>query len=64
MNPHQKFSTALHTLPLVAILRGLEPALALPVGQALLSTGWTLIEVPLNSPQALDSIKAMAAAFP
>lgn len=64
MNPHQKFSSALQTLPLVAILRGLQPAEALPVGQALVSTGWTLIEVPLNSPQPLDSIAALASAFP
>lgn len=64
MNPHQKFSSALQTLPLVAILRGLQPAEALPVGQALVSTGWTLIEVPLNSPQPLESIAALASAFP
>lgn len=64
MNPHQKFSKGLQNLPLVAILRGLQPAEALPVGQALLSTGWTLIEIPLNSPQPLDSIAAMAGAFP
>ena len=64
MNPHQKFSKALQTVPLVAILRGLQPAEALPVGQALLSTGWTLIEIPLNSPQPLDSIAAMASAYP
>jgi len=64
MNASQKFAAALQTLPLVAILRGLRPAEAVPVGQALLSTGWTLIEVPLNSPQPLDSIAALAAACP
>ena len=64
MNASHKFAAALKTLPLVAILRGLRPAEAVPVGQALLSTGWTLIEVPLNSPQPLDSIAALAAACP
>ena len=61
---HQKFEDALRSLPLIAILRGLLPAEALPIGQALVSTGWTLIEVPLNSPQPLDSIAAMVSAFP
>ena len=64
MNAHDKFASALRTLPLVAILRGIRPAEALPVGQALLSTGWTLIEVPLNSPEPLGSIAALVSAFP
>ena len=64
MNAHQKLAHALQAVPLIAILRGIKPAEALPVGHALLSTGWTLIEVPLNSPQPLDSIAALASAFP
>jgi len=64
MTPHTKFARALHKLPLVAILRGLRPEEALAVGQALVSTGWALIEVPLNSPRPLDSIATLAAAFP
>lgn len=63
-NLHQKFNTALSALPLIAILRGVTPAEALPIGQALVSAGWALIEVPLNSPQPLDSIAAMVGAFP
>ena len=51
-------------LPLVAILRGLQPAEALAVGQALVDAGWDLIEVPLNSPQPLQSIATLRKSFP
>ena len=64
MTPFETFSTALRELPLVAILRGLPPADALAVGGALVAEGWQLIEVPLNSPEPLTSIAALAAAFP
>lgn len=50
------FATAFAELPLVAILRGLRPDEALAVGDALLDAGFTLIEVPLNSPDPFDSI--------
>ena len=55
---------ALQALPLVAILRGLRPAEAPGVGQALWQAGWRLMEVPLNSPEPLRSIEAMARALP
>jgi 2-dehydro-3-deoxyphosphogalactonate aldolase len=64
MSPHDKFFAALQTIPLVGILRGLRPDEALPIGRALAATGWTLIEVPLNSPQPLQSIEAIAADLP
>ena len=46
-------------MPVVAILRGLRPDEALPVGEALVEAGIRILEVPLNSPQPLDSIAAL-----
>ena len=64
MNAQQKFAQALKTIPLVAILRGLAASEARAIGQALVSTGWTLIEVPLNSPRPLESIAELANEYP
>src|SRR3954469_11107615 len=60
MNADEKFAAALKRLPLVAILRGMSPGEAPAIGDALVRSGWSLIEVPLNSPQALQSIAALA----
>lgn len=54
---------ALDELPLVAILRGIPAADAVAVGEALVAAGFAAIEVPLDRPDALDSIAALAERF-
>lgn len=56
-------SHCLNNMPLVAILRGVKPEDAVEVGQALIDAGFVIIEVPLNSPNALESIRLLAAAL-
>ncbi|HHA1916092.1 TPA: 2-dehydro-3-deoxy-6-phosphogalactonate aldolase [Enterobacter asburiae] len=46
-------------LPLVAILRGITPAQACEAADILLSCGFHWLEVPLNSPEPLESIRLM-----
>ncbi|MGF6210715.1 2-dehydro-3-deoxy-6-phosphogalactonate aldolase [Comamonas sp. 4034] len=64
MNLLTRFQTLQAQLPLIAILRGLQPAEAVEIGAALHSAGFGLWEVPLNSPDPLRSIAAMRAAYP
>ena len=63
MKPQEKFNQAMQAVPLIAILRGIQPSESLAVGEVLVSSGWRLIEVPLNSPQPLDSIATLASTF-
>lgn len=46
-------------LPLVAILRGIAPPQAEEAAEILISCGFRWLEVPLNSPSALESIALM-----
>lgn len=55
-----EFDAAFERLPLIAILRGVQPTEVEAIGDALVDAGFTLIEVPLNSPDPLDSIARLA----
>lgn len=60
MNAPQDFADAFGHCPLIAILRGIEPKNAEAVGDVLVEAGFTLIEVPLNSPEPFKSIEMLA----
>jgi 2-dehydro-3-deoxyphosphogalactonate aldolase len=62
--PHAGLMTAFEACRMIAILRGVTPADVVEHGHALYEAGFRIIEVPLNSPQPLDSIAALRAALP
>jgi 2-dehydro-3-deoxyphosphogalactonate aldolase len=48
---------------LVAILRGVRPDEVVAIGEALEAEGIAIVEVPLNSPEPVESIRRLAAHF-
>ncbi|MBS1157539.1 MAG: 2-dehydro-3-deoxy-6-phosphogalactonate aldolase [Proteobacteria bacterium] len=59
-----RFAAANAQLPLVAILRGINPEEAEEIGRGLYDAGFRLIEVPLNSPDPFASIARIRRALP
>jgi 2-dehydro-3-deoxyphosphogalactonate aldolase len=53
----------LDVCPLVAIIRGVRPDEAEAIGDAIHEAGIRIIEVPLNSPDALSSIERLVMKF-
>lgn len=49
--------------PVIAILRGIRPEEAESIGRALEESGIKIVEVPLNSPDPLESIATLARVF-
>jgi len=49
--------------PLIAILRGVKPDEVLAIGEALERQGIAIVEVPLNSPQPMESIARLVREF-
>ncbi len=65
MNPtHTPLIQALQQCGLIAILRGVQPHEVVAIGHALYDAGFRTIEVPLNSPEPLASIRALRDALP
>jgi 2-dehydro-3-deoxyphosphogalactonate aldolase len=64
MKTVQELLVQTRQMPLVAILRGLEPANAASIGNALLESGFRSLEVPLNRPGALQCIEILARMLP
>ena len=60
MRPKSDFGAAMARCPLVAILRGVRPDEIEPVADALVEAGFSMIEIPLNSPEPLTSIGRIA----
>lgn len=60
MTHTSRLDAALARCPLIAILRGVRPDEVEAIGDALVAAGFTLIEVPMNSPDPLDSIARLA----
>jgi 2-dehydro-3-deoxyphosphogalactonate aldolase len=57
---NETFGNRLKRWPLVAILRGIKAGEVLDIGTMLVETGFTIIEVPLNSPEPFASIVRLA----
>ncbi|HEV2866253.1 MAG TPA: 2-dehydro-3-deoxy-6-phosphogalactonate aldolase [Allosphingosinicella sp.] len=60
MNPSEELKRRLAECPLIAIIRGVTPEEAAEIGAAIYAGGIRIIEVPLNSPRPLDSIRRLA----
>lgn len=63
MNAKERLHRYLDECPLVAIIRGVTPADAEAIGEAISEAGIRIIEVPLNSPDPLVSIERLANKF-
>ena len=56
---YERLQQAMDVMPLVAILRGLTPENAVSIGSALVDGGIHILEVPLNSPEPIQSIAVL-----
>lgn len=60
MSARELFDGYFVQCPLIAIVRGVTPGEAVEIGHALFEGGIRIVEVPLNSPDPMASISALA----
>jgi len=58
-----KLTDWLARCPLIAILRGVTPDEVVAIGEALHDAGIAIVEVPLNSPEPIESIRRLVQRF-
>ena len=63
VNSMPELTDWLERCPLVAILRGVRPDEVEGIGAALVETGFTIIEVPLNSPEPIIGVRRLTDRF-
>lgn len=63
MSALDRLQLYLDQCPLIAIIRGVTPGEVRAIGRAIFDAGIRIIEVPLNSPDALKSIEILFAQF-
>ena len=63
MTPTELLHRYFDICPLIAIIRGVTPGEAEAIGAAVYEAGIRIVEVPLNSPDPLDSIARIAAKY-
>ncbi len=64
MNPTHPHATWPPAMPMVAILRGLQPARAAEIAAVLFEAGFRALEVPLNRPGAIEAIATLVRLAP
>jgi 2-dehydro-3-deoxyphosphogalactonate aldolase len=58
------WQSAFDEMPLIAILRGIQPDECVEIAGAIFDAGFRILEVPLNSPNPFDSIASLTKMFP
>ena len=59
----ENFLSFLKESPLIAILRGITPAEVIEISETLVEKNFKIIEIPLNSPDPIESIEMLVSHF-